>query len=228
MNLPDVVSEADWKAKREELLTKEKAHMRESDALAAERRRLPMVRIEKEYELEGPEGKVSLLDMFEGRRQLLVYHFMFGPNNDVGCDGCSMVIDQLAPLEHLNARGTSFAAVSRAPIEKIAPFKQRMGWDVPWYSSAESDFNVDFEVSPEEPQPDQHQDGEMFGLSVFICDGDEIYRSYFTDRRALEAIGPVWSLLDLTPFGRQEEWEDSPEGVPQTEPYSWWRLHDEY
>ena len=228
MNLPEVVSAEEWEAARQELLAKEKAHMKESDALAAERRRLPMVRIEKDYEFEGPDGKASLLDLFDGRRQLLLYHFMFGPNHDEGCGGCSMVIDQLAPLPHLHARDTSFVAVSRAPLSKLEAFKQRMDWDIPWYSWEGTDFGVDFGTSPPEPQADQYQDGEMFGISALIRDGDEIYRTYFTDRRALEAIGPVWSLLDLTPLGRQEEWEDSPEGRPQGPPYGWWNLHDEY
>lgn len=228
MKLPNVVSEEEWRAAREALLAEEKAHMRAGDALAAERRRLPMVRIDKDYVFEGPDGETSLLDLFEGRRQLIVYHFMFGPNQEEGCDGCSMVIDQIAPLPHLHARDTSFAAVSRAPLEKLEAFKRRMGWEVPWYSWAGADFGVDFGTSPPEPQPDRHQDGEMFGISVFIRDGSEIYRTYFADRRALEAIGPVWSLLDLTPLGRQEDWEDSPDGYPQTPPYQWWRLHDEY
>ena len=228
ISLPEVVSDEEWQRQRDELLAKEKAHMKGSDALAAERRRLPMVRIEKGYEFDGPDGKVSLLDLFEGRRQLLLYHFMFGPSEEEGCGGCSMVIDQLAPLPHLHARDTSFAAVSRAPLSKLEKFKRRMGWEVPWYSWEGTDLGVDFGTSPREPQPDQHQDGEMFGISVFIRDGDEIYRSYFTDRRALEAIGPVWSLLDLTPFGRQEQWEDSPEGRPQGPPYGWWNFHDAY
>jgi predicted dithiol-disulfide oxidoreductase (DUF899 family) len=228
VNLPQVVSAAEWEADRQRLLVKEKEATRARDALAAERRRLPMVKIEKDYVLEGPDGKASLLDLFEGRRQLLLYHFMFGPNQDEGCDGCSMVIDNLCHLAHLHARDVSFAAVSRAPLAKIEPYRQRMGWTIPWYSSAESDFNVDFGVSPETPQAGVYQDGETFGLSVFLRDGDDIYRTYFTDRRGVEQLGSNWSYLDLTPFGRQEDWEDSPEGYPQTPPYVWWRRHDEY
>jgi predicted dithiol-disulfide oxidoreductase (DUF899 family) len=228
MNLPPVVSEAEWQAAREQLLAKEKEATRQRDALAAERRRLPMVQIDKDYVLHGPEGEVSLLDLFEGRRQLILYHFMFGPNQDAGCDGCSMVLDNICHLAHLHARDISFAVVSRAPLAKIEPFKRRMGWTVPWFSSHESDFNADFGVGPEEPKPDAYQDGEMFGLSVFIRDGENVYRTYFTDRRGVEALGSTWSLLDLTPLGRQETWEDSPEGYPQTPPYQWWRLHDEY
>jgi predicted dithiol-disulfide oxidoreductase (DUF899 family) len=189
---------------------------------------LPRVRIAKEYVFEGPDGKATLLDFFEGRRQLLLYHFMFGPNQDVGCDGCSMFVDQIGHLAHMHSRDTSFVLVSRAPLAKIAPYKQRMGWTIPWYSSVESDFNVDFGVSPEAPQPDVYQDGESFGLSVFLRVDDEVFRTYFTTHRGVEALGSVWTFLDLTPLGRQEEWEDSPEGYPQTKPYQWWRRHDEY
>jgi predicted dithiol-disulfide oxidoreductase (DUF899 family) len=228
MNLPPVVSETEWQAAREALLAKEKEATQARDALAAERRRLPLVRIEKEYAFEGSEGEVTLSELFEGRRQLLLYHFMFGPNQDVGCDGCSMFVDQIGHLAHLHARDTSFALVSRAPIEKIAAYKERMGWTIPWVSSFDSDFNVDFGVGPERPQEGVYQDGETFGLSVFLRDGDEVYRSYFTAARGVEALGSVWTFLDLTPLGRQENWEDSPAGYPQTKPYEWWRRHDEY
>ncbi len=229
MNLPEVVSAEEWEAAHEKLLAKEKAATRERDALAAERRRQPMVRIDKDYRLEGPDGEASLLDLFEGRRQLILYHFMFGPNQEAGCDGCSMFVDQVGHLAHLHSRDTSFALVSRAPITKIEPYRDRMGWTIPWYSSADSDFNVDFGRSPERPQPDEHQDGEMFGLSGFIRDDDgNVYRTYFTTLRGVEALGSVWTLLDLTPLGRQEEWEDSPEGYPRTPAYEWWRRHDEY
>jgi predicted dithiol-disulfide oxidoreductase (DUF899 family) len=228
MNLPPVVSQTEWQAAREALLGEEKEATRARDALAAKRRRLPMVRIDKDYALDGPDGKASLLDLFEGRRQLLLYHFMFGPNQDAGCDGCSMVVDQIGHLAHLHARDTSFALVSRAPITKIEAYRQRMGWTIPWYSSFESDFNVDFGVSPEMPQPDVYQDGEEFGLSVFFRDGDSVFRTYFTTARGVETLGSVWTLLDLTPLGRQEEWEDSPADYPQTKPYEWWRRHDEY
>ena len=174
MNLPPVVSETEWQAAQDVLLHKEKDGIRARDALAAERRRLPRVHIEKEYVFDGPEGKATPLDLFEGRRQLLLYHFMFGPNQDAGCDGCSMVVDQLGHLAHFHARDTSFAAVSRAPIAKIEAYRKRMGWTIPWYSSFESDFNVDFGVSPETPQPGVYQDGETFGLSVFLRDGDDV------------------------------------------------------
>jgi predicted dithiol-disulfide oxidoreductase (DUF899 family) len=222
------VSEAEWQAARDELLIKEKHATRLADALAAERRRLPMVEIEKDYVFDGPGGKSSLLDLFEGRSQLLLYHFMFGPNQDAGCSGCSMVVDQLPHLAHLHARDTSFVLVSRAPLGRIAPFRERMGWRVPWYSSFESDFNVDFGVSPEQPQVGEYQDGETFGLSVFLRDGDHVYRTYFTTARGVEHLGTIWTLLDLTPFGRQEDWEDTPEGRPQTPPFEWWCHHDRY
>jgi predicted dithiol-disulfide oxidoreductase (DUF899 family) len=227
MNLPPVVPETEWQAAQEALRAEEKEATRARDALAAKRRRLPMVRIEK-YIFDGPDGKASLLDLFEERRQLLLYHFMFGPNQDAGCDGCSMFVDQIGHLAHLHARDTSFALVSRAPITKIEAYRKRMGWTIPWYSSFESDFNVDFGVGPETPQPDVYQDGETFGLSVFVRDGDSVYRTYFTTKRGVEALGSVWTFLDLTPLGRQEEWEDSPAGYPQTKPYEWWRRHDEY
>jgi len=228
MNLPPVVTQAEWQAARDELLVKEKEATRARDGLAAERRRLPMVLIDKHYVFDGPNGRATLLDLFEGRRQLLLYNFMFGPNQDVGCNGCSMFVDQIGHLAHLHARDTSFVLVSRAPIEKIEPYRRRMGWSIPWYSSFESDFNVDQGVSPEEPQLDAYQDGESFGLSVFFRDGDRVYRTYFTSGRGVEALGSVWTFLDLTPQGRQEDWEDSPEGYAQTKPYEWWRRHDEY
>jgi predicted dithiol-disulfide oxidoreductase (DUF899 family) len=206
------------------LLAKEKAATRARDALAAERRRQPMVRIDKEYVFEGPSGRARLLDLFEGRRQLILYHFMFGPGAhgwpDAGCDGCSMFIDQVGHLAHLHARDTSFALVSIAPISGIERYRSRMGWTIPWFSSAGTEFNRDFGVTSDE--------GEMFGLSVFLRDGNDVYRTYFTSGRGVEALGSVWTFLDLTPLGRQETWEESPEGSPQSAPYVWWRQHDEY
>jgi len=228
MNLPPVVSQTEWQKARDALLAEEKDATRARDALAGQRRRLPRVRIDKDYVFDGPDGKAALADLFEGRNQLLLYHFMFGPNQDAGCDGCSMFIDQVGHPAHLHARNTSFAIVSRAPIAKIEPYRKRMGWTIPWFSSFDSDFNVDFGVSPKTPQQDVYQDGESFGLSVFLRDGEDVYRTYFTTNRGVETLGSVWTLLDLTPLGRQEEWEDSPEGYPQEKPYEWWRRHDEY
>ena len=222
-----IVSQPEWSAALEQLRAKEKQATRARDALAAERRRLPRVRVEKPYVFQGPDGKARLGDLFEGRRQLLLYHFMFGPNQTAGCTGCSMVVDQIGHLAHLQARDVSFALVSRAPIEKLEAYRKRMGWGIPWYSSFECDFNHDMGVGPERPQAGKEQDGESFGLSVFFRDGDDIQRSYFTSGRGVEGLN-VWTLLDLTPWGRQEKWEDSPEGTPQTAPYQWWRRHDEY
>jgi len=228
MNLPPVVTAEEWQVARDALLAKEKEATRARDELAAERRTLPRVRIDKDYVFDGPAGKATLLHLFEGRTQLLLYHFMFGPNQEAGCDGCSMFVDQIGHLAHLHARGTSFALVSRAPIEKLEAYRKRMGWTIPWYSSFKGDFNIDFGVGPETPQEGVYQDGESFGLSVFLRDGEDTYRTYFTTARGAEALGSVWTFLDLTPLGRQEVWEDSPAGYPQTKPYEWWRRHDEY
>jgi predicted dithiol-disulfide oxidoreductase (DUF899 family) len=220
ITLPQVVSRDEWLAARKEFLAKEKEFTRQRDALNAECRRLPVVKIEKEYIFEGPNGQAGLLDLFEGRRQLIIYHFMFDPNWDEGCGGCSMLVDNMGHPAHLHVRDTSRALVSRAPLEKIEPFKARMGWTIPWYSSFGSDFNNDFGVTTNE--------GETFGLSVFLRDGDSIFQSYFTAGRGVEYLGSNWSYLDLTPLGRQEDWEDSPDGWPQTPPYEWWRHHDKY
>ncbi len=218
--LPQVVSREEWLAARQAFLAKEKEFTRAHDALNAERRRLPMVKIEKEYIFDGPNGRASLLDLFEGRRQLILYHFMFGPDWDEGCDGCAMVVDNMGHPAHLHARDTSRVLVSRAPLAKIEPFKARMGWTVPWYSSFGSDFNYDFGVTTDA--------GEIFGLSVFLRDSDNIFQTYFTNGRGVEYLGSNWSYLDLTPFGRQETWEDSPAGWPQTPTYEWMRHHDRY
>ena len=224
MKLPEVVAEAQWQEALAQVREQEKRLTREHDALAAQRRRLPRVRIEKDYVFQGPAGELRLSDVFQGRRQLMLYHFMFAPGvdgwPDAGCDGCSMVADQIPHLAHLHARDTSFAMVSLAPIERIEAYRERMGWEIPWYSSAGGDFNRDFGASTDEY--------EVFGLSVFIREGDEVFRTYFTSGRGVETLGTPWTLLDLTPLGRQEEWEDSPEGYPQTAPYGWWRRHDEY
>ncbi len=219
MSIPAIVPVAEWEAARESLLVKEKEATRALDALAAERRRLPMVRIDKRYVFEGPDGQVTVPDMFDGRSQLIVYHFMFGPGQEP-CTGCSSFTDNIGHLAHLHARDTSLALVSRAPLAEIREFQARMGWTVPWFSSYGTDFNSDFGVT--------NEDGERFGLSVFLRDGDSVYRTYFTSARGVDRLRMDFNLLDLTPLGRQEEWEDSPAGWPQTEPYAWWRKHDEY
>ncbi len=217
---PKIVSEDQWVSERAELLVQEKELTRLRDKVSASRRRLPMVHIDKHYVFEGPEGPVTLLDLFEGRPQLILYHFMFGPEWKEGCDGCSMLVDGLCHPAHLHARGTSLALVSRARIEQITTFKSRMEWRLPWVSSHDTDFNDDFGMTK--------GDDECSGTSVFYRVGDEIFRTYFTTGRGDELHGSVWSLLDLTPLGRQELWEDSPEGRPQSEPYLWWKHHDRY
>ena len=224
--LPQVVSEAEWRQARNALLAKEKALTHARDALAAERRRLPMTKVEKRYLFEGPEGQPSLADLFEGRRQLLLYHFMFAPGVSgwptAGCPGCSMFLDsigQFTPV-HLKARGVALAVVSRAPLASIEAYRKRMSWPHRWVSSANNTFNTDLGITT--------ADEEWHGLSVFLRDGSDIFRTYFTSQRGVEALGSVWSFLDTTPYGRQESWEDSPTGWPQTPPYQWWRRHDEY
>jgi predicted dithiol-disulfide oxidoreductase (DUF899 family) len=224
--LPSIVSESEWRAARQALLAREKDLTHARDALAAERRRLPMVRVEKEYVFLGPEGNVSLRDLFAGRRQLLLYHFMFAPGVHgwpaAGCPGCSMFVDnigQFTPV-HLQARDISLALVSRAPLANIQAYRQRMSWPHRWVSSEGNTFNVDYGLTT--------QEGEGHGLSVLLLDGAEIFRTYFTSARGSEGLGNVWGFLDATPFGRQETWEDSPPGWPQTPPYQWWRRHDEY
>lgn len=219
MNLPPVVSPQEWKAAREDLLVKEKELTRARDALAAERRRMPRMAVTHEYRFEGPEGSVSLEDLFEGRRQLIVYRFFFDPDvngyPEKGCPGCSFVADQVAHLAHLNARDTTLVFVSRASQDEIARLKERMGWDIPWYTLTDS-FDADFDVE------------EWHGTNAFLRDGGEIFRTYFVDKRGDEQMGGTWNYLDITALGRQEVWEDSPEGYPQTDPYSWWNRHDEY
>ena len=223
INFPKIVSQTEWQKAREAILLKEKAATKARDALAAERRRLPMVKIEKQYTFDGPKRKVTLLDLFEGRRQLLLYHFMFAPSvpgwPDAGCVGCSMVTDQFGHPAHLNAREISFCLVSRAPLKNIEKFKKRMGWTYPWYSSDGTDFNKDMGLTTDK--------GENYGLSVFIHDDKDVYRTYFTDGRGVEGLN-IWTLMDLTPLGRVEEWEDSPAGGSRTKPFVWWRRHDEY
>jgi len=214
--LPPIVSREEWLKKHEELLAKEKAHTRASDALAALRRRQPVVEVTKKYTFVGESGEADLQELFEGRRQLIVYHHMLKPADKSPCPGCSMFTDMVGHLAHLNARDTRFVLVARAPIDEIVLFKNRMGWDIPWYSTSDH-FNSDFWI----------EEGGH-GLNIFLQDSARIYHSYFTTSRGVEHVGSVWTLLDLTPLGRQENWEDSPLGWPQTEPYKWWKLHDEY
>jgi predicted dithiol-disulfide oxidoreductase (DUF899 family) len=227
MTLPQIVSREEWQAAREELLVKEKAATRARDALNAARRGLPMVEIDKEYAFESGDGKATLPDLFRGRDQLVVYHFMFAPEWDAGCRSCSAFLDQIGHLAHLRARGTEFAAVSRAPYTKILPFKARLGWTVPWYSSYDSEFNYDFRVSVEvDDEP-----CERPGVSCFLRDRDRVFHTYSTYERGLDGLGSTTTLLDLTALGRQEEWEEprgraSALGAPAGSERI--RYHDEY
>ncbi|MBG0854913.1 DUF899 domain-containing protein [Streptomyces spinoverrucosus] len=220
MKTPPIVSPQEWEAARQELLVEEKQLTRARDALAAKRRRMPWAAVEKEYEFDGPQGRVSLLDLFQGRRQLIVYRAFFEPGvygwPDHACRGCSMLADQVGHVAHLNARGTTLVFASRAPQPEIERVKSRMGWThIPWFTITD-DFDSDFGVD------------EWHGTNAFFRDGDRVFRTYFINVRGDEALGSLWSYLDMTALGRQETWEDSPEGYPQTAPYEWWNWHDEY
>jgi predicted dithiol-disulfide oxidoreductase (DUF899 family) len=227
MNMPPIVSPEEWKDSREKLLAKEKELTRARDALAAERRRMPRMLVEKGYRFDGPGGQASLLDLFEGRRQLIVYRAFYEPGitttaegttyPERACVGCSFIADQIAHPAHLNARDTTLAFASRAPQAEIQRLKERMGWQlIPWYTITD-EFDADFDVD------------QWHGHNAFYRDDDDrIYRTYFIDSRGDEAMGTTWAYLDMTALGRQEAWEDSPEGYPQTPPYQWWNYHDNY
>jgi predicted dithiol-disulfide oxidoreductase (DUF899 family) len=227
MNIPPIVSPQEWHAAWEQMLVKEKQLMRARDALNAERRRMPWTAVEKEYRFEGPGGPASLLDLFDGRRQLIVYCAFYAPDvttypeaggayPERACVGCSMVADHVGHLAHLNERDTTLVYASRAPQANIQGLKERMGWEhIPWYTLTD-DFDKDFGVD------------EWHGHNAFIRDGERIFRTYLINGRGDEALGTTWSYLDMTALGRQEEWEDSPEGHPQTPPYQWWNYHDAY
>src|SRR6267143_699702 len=210
MKTPSIVSAQEWEAARQQLLVKEKELTRARDALAAERRRMPWLAVKKQYQFNGPNGKASLLDLFDGRRQLIVYRAFFEPGvvgwPEHACVGCSMVADQVAHPAHLNARDTTLAFASRAPQADIERLKAEMGWEMPWYTITDS-FDKDFGVN------------EWHGTKVF--------RTYFINDRGDEQMWNTWNYLDITALGRQEEWEDSPKGYPQTPPYEWWIWHDE-
>jgi len=233
---PEIVTPNEWLVARKSHLEHEKEITRQLDRLRAERRRLPMVKIEKNYVFNGPKGQRSLSDLFEGRRQLVVYHFMFDPKWEKGCPGCTGYVDELGELSMLNERNTSFALISRAPLSKLEAYKALRGWTIPWYSSFESDFNYDFHVTLDEsvmPReynyrsateldqkygPDSFR-GEQPGLSVFFrLDGD-LFHAYSTYARGTESLTDAYSLLDITPYGRQEDFEDSPPGWPQKKTY---------
>ena len=219
MKTPAIVSPKEWEVAWQKLLVKEKALTRSRDALAAERRRMPWMAVEKKYEFDGPKGKASLLDLFEGRRQLILYRAFFEPGvfgwPEHACRGCSLGADQVSHLAHLNARDTTLVYASRAPQAEIARLKARMGWEMPWYTMTDS-FDKDFGVD------------EWHGHNAFIREGNKVFRTYFINSRGDEAMGTTWNYLDMTALGRQETWEDSPEGYPQTPPYKWWNWHDNY
>lgn len=223
---PPIVSESEWFAQRVALLGREKEATRQLDRVAAERRRLPMVRIDKDYVFEGPEGKRRLADLFDGRIQLIVYHFMFDPAWEKGCPGCTGYVDALGDLSLLTKRNTTFALISRAPFAKLDAYRKQRGWARLWFSSFGSEFNHDFHVTLD-PQVRQAEynyrpvtnTGEAHGLSVFLRRDDGVYHTYSTYARGVEKLTDAYSLLDVTPYGRQEDWEDSPAGWPQQPTY---------
>lgn len=235
MELPPVVTREEWLAARLALLEKEKLATRQRDALNAARRRLPMVEVVKPYVFEGPDGTATLPELFAGRRQLVVYHFMFDPSWDAGCSSCSFTVDSFGHLSHLSSRDTTLVVVSRAPLAKITPFRRRMGWTFPWYSSFGSDFNYDFHVTLDEsvaPVQYNYRDkqtlarlghvtrmrGEQSGLSVFFRDSDRVFHTYSTYARGDDLLSTTYNVLDLTVLGRQEDGT----GVDD------FRYHDEY
>ena len=220
MKTPPIVSPDEWKTAWEQLLVKEKEVTRARDALAAGRRRMPWLPVEQDYAFDGPDGRASLAGLFAGRRQLVVYRAFFEPGvygwPDHACRGCSMIADHVGNLAHLNARDTTLVFVSRAPQADIERLKADMGWEhIPWFTMTDG-FDRDFDVD------------EWHGTNAFVRDGDHVYRTYFVNNRGDEVFGNTWSYLDVTALGRQEEWEDSPAGYPQTPPNQWWNWHDGY
>lgn len=220
MKTPEIVSAAEWDTERERVLEAEKILMRARDVLTARRRRMPWMAVDEPYVFEGPAGKASLADLFENRRQLIVYRAFFEPGvhgwPEHACVGCSLGADQVCNLSHLHARDTTLVYASRAPQADIQRLKEKMGWQhIPWYTLTDG-FDADFGVDA------------WHGHNAFIREGDRIYRTYFINGRGDEAMGTVWSYLDMTALGRQEAWEDAPDGYPQTPPYKWWRWNDAY
>lgn len=233
---PPIVSQQDWLAARKKLLHEEKELTRHYDRVNAERRRLPMVPVEKSYRFDGPEGSCTLLDLFDHARQLIVYHFMFDPGWDEGCPGCTYHVDSMGDISKLKQRDTRFILVSRAPLTKLTAYKKARGWTLPWYSSFGTDFNYDFHVTNDAKvapieynyrnkaeldaaRPPNNLDGEEHGLSVFFRVGDDVFHTYSAYARATERLAESRALLDMTPYGRQEDFEDSPPGWPQRPTY---------
>ena len=230
MAYPDIVTREEWLEARTRLLAKEKQATRDRDTLNAERRRLPMVRIDKEYRLDGPGGPVTLDEAFTGCRQLIIQHVMFGPDWEAACPGCTAGVDEVSDglLAHLKSRDTAFALVSRAPLEKLEKYGASRGWTVPWYSSYGSDFNYDFQATLDKardqlvynyrPEPGMLSDSEsteMPGISCFLRDGGQVFHTYSTWARGTEYLGGTYTLLDLTALGRQEDWEEPKGRAPR-------------
>lgn len=233
---PPIATKAEWRAQRTRLLEREKEVTRQRDRVAAERRRLPMVQVAKDYVFEGADGKRSLRDLFEDQVQLIVYHFMFDPAWEKGCPGCTGYVDSLGDLSLLAERNTTFALISRAPFAKLEAYRRQRGWNRPWFSSFGGDFNYDFHATLDEKvrpveynyrtkeelvvhDPNNKPEGEAHGLSVFFRLNDEVFHTYSTYARGVENLTDAYSLLDVTPYGRQEDWEDSPDGWPQRPTY---------
>lgn len=217
----NVVSRKEWKKARDALVEEEKAHMKARDRLVAMRRRLPVTEVDRDYRFIGPDGETDLPGLFQGRRQLIVYRFFYAPDvenwPDGACSGCSLFADTVTHPAHIAARDTTLAFVTAAPVDHIQRLRKRMGWGhLTFYSLPDERFSKDFDVA------------ELFGLNVFIQQDGRVYRTFFLNGRGIEEIGSVFSFLDLTPLGRQEKWQDAPEGRPQGDPYTWWRLHDHY
>ncbi|MDQ2987288.1 MAG: DUF899 domain-containing protein [Armatimonadota bacterium] len=234
--MPRIASHSEWLAERKRLLVDEKASTKEKDRINAERRRLPMVKVDKVYEFDTSQGKKSLSDLFEGRKQLIVYHFMFDPEWEKGCPGCTGYADSIGDISMLSDRDTTFTLISRAPLEKLEATKREKGWKLNWASSLNSDFNYDFHATLDESKaPIEYNfedkdallkkmspeslNGEQHGHSVFFRDGDDIYHTYSAYARSTEGLSDAYGLLDITPYGRQEDFEDSPEGWPQRPTY---------
>ena len=241
--LPRIASREEWLVARKALLEKEKALTRQRDALNAERRQLPMVAVTQDYRFQGPQGELRLVDLFEGRSQLIIYHFMYLRDRGECCDGCSSLVDNIGHQAHLHARDTTLVLVSRAPLAELEAFRQRMGWALPWYSSYGGAFNYDYHVTTDEAVAPveynyrdkaalerlgltYHVQGEQPGVSVFLRDGERVYHCYSSYGRGLDILMGTYNYLDLTPFGRGEGWD----GMPDLDGKGmhWTRLHDQY